>query len=333
MSKVTSHDVARAAGVSQPTVSRALRDERGVSPVTRQKVRDAAKALGYVVHQSGRALSTQSTGRVAVVSAELGNPFYPALIEPLHAGLASAGYRTILMTDHGEEPLELEPLIDGSLDAVVLTTSNVDSGLPGELERRGVPYLLLNRTVDGVHADTCVVDNHAGASAVADLLASLGHREIAAIMGPSLTSTGRDRTAGFTSGLGRAGITLPDHLLHTGVFSADTGAQGLRRLLAQTPRPTAVFCGNDVIAFGVLNTARTMGIDIPGELTVVGFDNIPMSAWPVLDLTTVAADLAVMALAAVELLVSRLANPNLPYRERKMQPRIILRGTHGGSVA
>ena len=102
-------------------------------------MREAAWALGYVPSQAGRALSTRTTRRVGVVSAELGNPFYPALLEPLHDALAELGYRTILVTDRGDVPVEVEPLIDGSLDGVVLTTCELDSTLPQELDRRGCP--------------------------------------------------------------------------------------------------------------------------------------------------------------------------------------------------
>ncbi len=206
---VTSHDVARLAGVSQPTVSRALRDSRGVSAPTRRKVREAARALGYVPIQSGRALSTQSTGRVGIVSAELTNPFYPAIIEPLHDRLADAGYRTILITDRGEAPVEVEPLIDGSLDGVIVTTSTLSSSLPEELRRRGVPCVLVNRAVDTVGVDRCVSDNLEGGAMVADFLLDLGHRRIAAIFGPGTTSTGHERAVSFQQRLADRGAAMP----------------------------------------------------------------------------------------------------------------------------
>jgi LacI family transcriptional regulator len=173
---VTSHDVARLAGVAQPTVSRALRDEKGVSAATRRRVREAARSLGYVPSQAGRALSTRRSRKIGVISAELSNPFYPALLGPLHDALAGHGYRTVLFTDRGERPVELDPLLDGSLDGVVLTTSERTSSLPGELMARGVPFVMVNRTVDGIEADRCVAGNRVGAAAVAELLAHLGHR-------------------------------------------------------------------------------------------------------------------------------------------------------------
>lgn len=325
---VTSHDVARMAGVSQPTVSRALRDRAGVSMATRNRIREAARALGYVPSHTGRSLSTRTTGRVGVVSAELMNPFYPCLIEPLHDALAALGYRMILVTDRGDEEVELETLVDGSLDGVVLTTSGRESRLPLELARRGLPYVMANRTTEAAHADACVVDNGAGSAAVADFLVGLGHTRIAAIQGPDHTSTGHERMAGFRRRLRQLGLSVPSrHLLHV-PFSQDAGREALGRLMADRQPPTAVFCGNDVIALGVCNGGRAAGIDIPGQLTVVGFDDIPMAAWDVVGLTTMRVNLTEMGQRSATLLAERVRNPELPIRRVVLQPELIERASH-----
>jgi len=325
---VTSHDVARLAGVSQPTVSRALRDQAGVSAVTRRRVREAARQLGYVPSHAGRALSTQTTGRIGIVSAELGNPFYPALLEPLHAALAERGYRAILLTDRGDAPVELEPLIDGSLDGVVLTTTERSSALPHELTRRGLPFVMLNRTVAGVCADACAADNRSGAAAVADLLVDLGHRRIGGVLGPESTSTGEERALGFRDRLAERGVPLSPRHVVRGPFAEATGRAGLRALLRADPAPTALFCGNDVVALGVCNAARAAGIAVPEQLSVIGFDDIPMAGWDLVDLTTVRTDLAAMARAAAQLITARIQAPAAPVRTVIVQSEIVLRRTH-----
>jgi LacI family transcriptional regulator len=307
-----------------------------VSAATRSRVREAAKSLGYVPSQAGRALSTRTTGRVGVVSAELGNPFYPALLEPLHDRLAEAGYRTILVTDRGEAPVELEPLVDGSLDGVVLTTCSRTSPLPRELSRRGLPFVLLNRTVDdgsldGGATDRCVVDNRAGAALAADLLVELGHTRIGAVFGPADTSTGHQRAEGFRSRLASRGVRLDPRLVLQGPFDARTGHAGLRQLIGQAGEndwPTAVFCGNDVIALGVCNAARGLGLAIPGRLSVIGFDDIPMASWEAFDLTTLRADLPGLAAAAAEQLLRRMREPDAAPRTITMTPTLVRRGTH-----
>jgi LacI family transcriptional regulator len=325
---VTSHEVARLAGVSQPTVSRALRDEPGVSVATRRKVRDAARALGYTPQQSGRSLSTRTTGRAGIVAAELGNPFYPVLVGALHDALERANYGTILVTDRGQAPHEMEALLDGSLDGVVLTTCETSSPLPAELRSRGFPFVLLNREVDGADADACVADNRSGARAVADLLADLGHRTIAAVMGPASTTTGREREESFRDALSERGLTLPPRFVRRGPFSPETGYQALSELLTLTPAPTAVFCGNDVIALGLCNAARALGVRIPQELSVIGFDDIPMAKWEVFELTTVRCDLEHMATAAVDLLLRRIADPQAEPTRVVLPTWLVLRGTH-----
>lgn len=325
---VTSHDVARLAGVSQPTVSRALRDAKGVSMVTRVRVREAAKALGYVPRYQGRSLATRTSGRVGVVTDELYNPFYPALIEPLHDALAALGYRMILVTDRGDAEIELEPLIDGSLDGVVLCTSATGSQLPLELARRGLPHVMLNRSVDGAEADACVSDNVAGSEAVADFLVDLGHTRIGAVFGPPATSTGRERATGFRRRLAERGVPLDPSYVRSGPFHQDIGRAALGELMALRTPPTALFCANDVLAFGVCAGAVAAGIDIPGQLTVIGFDDIPMASWEVFSLTTMRVDLLVMGQSGASLLAERIANPGLPPRRVVLPVELIQRGTH-----
>ena len=146
----TSHDVARAAGVSQPTVSRALRGDPRVTEATQERVRDAAARLGYVLSDRGRSLATRRTGRIGVVVEDLGNPFYLELLDVLHDRLEREHVRMIVFAPGVRDPERVEHLADGSIDGVVLTTTLLDSRLPAELIRHGFPFVLLNRIVDGV---------------------------------------------------------------------------------------------------------------------------------------------------------------------------------------
>lgn len=324
----TSHDVARLAGVSQPTVSRALRDDTQVSAETRRRVRDAALRLGYVPSQRGRTLSTRSTGHVALVVGALGNPFYTEAVEHLHARLSAVGRRVVVLTDEPSTSPALDALADGSIDGAVLATATLDATLPRDLAARGVPVVLFNRATDGDDVDACVSENARGAEVAAGELARLGHRRVGAILGPADTSTGRDREAGFRSALDAASLTLPDARVRRGPFSVETGAQALAELLAQRHPPTAVFCANDVIAVGALNAAHRLGVAVPEDLTIVGFDDIAMAAWDLFALTTVRQDLATMADAAVRLLVDRMADPARPARRVTVPTALVHRRTH-----
>ncbi|MGW6795723.1 LacI family DNA-binding transcriptional regulator [Streptomyces chartreusis] len=326
--KVTSFDVARRAGVSQPTVSRALRNIPGTSPETREKVLRAAAELSYIPSDSGRSLSTRSTRRIAVVSEALTNPYYPQLVEPLRRRLAEHDLRTVVVADSEHRAVGLDVLADGSYDGVILTTTERRSALPRDLSERGIPHVLVNRVLDVAESPSCSVDNAGGTAAVAELLAGLGHHRVGAVQGPVMTSTGRERAEALRSGLRAHGIRLRRDMVRRTLFDHRAGQDAAHDLLDRPDRPTAIVCGNDVIALGVLSAARQRGIAVPNELTVIGFDDIPMASWPIIDLTTVRCDLALLAKTAVELLVSEMDRPEFPPAERRIAVSLMLRGTH-----
>jgi len=323
----TSHDVARLAGVSQPTVSRALRDDPCVAEATRRRVAEAAAQLGYVPSRRGRSLSTRRTGQIAVVVEDLGNAFYLEAIEHLHAELDRAGQRMVVLTDPPEQEPALERLLDGSIDGAILTTALLDSPAPRELAARGLPLVLLNRTVDDPAMDACASANADGARAAAAWLVELGHTAIGAVFGPPETSTGRDREAGFLAGLAAHGLTLPEARVRRGPFKHATGYAALGELL-EAGAPSALFCGNDVIAIGALNRARALGVAVPEQLTVIGFDDIAMADWEAFRLTTVRQDLPALARAAVRLLLERIGDRDLPGRRVTVPTRLVERGSH-----
>jgi LacI family transcriptional regulator len=326
--KVTSFDVAKLAGVSQPTVSRALRNLPGTSPQTRERVLRAAQRLAYVPSDSARSLSTTRTRRIAVVSEDLTNPYYPELVEPLRRHLARHELRTVVVTDAEHRTVGPELLTDGSYDGVVLTTTLRDSTLPRDLTELGIPHVLTNRVLDHPESPSCSVDNAGGVREIAELLVGLGHRRIAMIHGPLTTSTGRERARGLVHHLRRGGGPVRrDHALRT-TFGHDAGQAAAGELLDRDEPPTAIVGGNDVIALGVLSAARVRGQRVPADLTVIGFDDIPMAGWPVVGLTTVRCDLEQLAATSVELLLAAMAGPTAPV-EHRIPVELVLRTTHG----
>ena len=328
--KITSFDVARRAGVSQPTVSRALRNLPGTSPATRERVVRAALELAYVPSDRGRALSTRTTRRVAVVSEELTNPYYPELIELLRRELGAHDYSLVLVADAQGGEIRPDVLADGSYDGVVLTTTRRRSALPRDLTERGVPHVLANRFLDHPESPGCGMDNETGSKAVADLLAGLGHSRIGAVYGPVDTSTGRERALGLQVGMRRHGLHVRRELIRRTAFSHDAGRAAAAELLSLPEPPTALVCGNDVIALGALSAAREAGVRVPEDLTVIGFDDIPMAGWPLVALTTMHCDLAGMARIAVKLLLDRIAcGAEGELKVHRLVPTLVKRGTHG----
>lgn len=326
--KVTSFDVARRAGVSQPTVSRALRNLPGTSVQTRDRVRQAAAELSYLVSDSARILSTKRTRRIAIVSEELTNPYYPQLVEPIRARLALHDLRAVVITDTERSAVTLDVLADGSYDGVILTTTTRRSHLPRDLTARDIPHVLVNRVLDQPESPSCSFDNVSGTQSTADLLVDLGHTRIASIQGPVHTSTGRERAAGLRQALRSQGITMrPEHMVRS-EFTHDSGFRAAQKVLTGPVRPSAIVCGNDVIALGVLSAARSLGVDVPGDLTVIGFDDISMAAWPLVELTTVRADLDELAAVATSQLLEVIAAAARQPHEQRVPVKLVARGTH-----
>ncbi|SPT51246.1 LacI family DNA-binding transcriptional regulator [Actinomadura madurae] len=330
MKKVTSFDVAKLAGVSQPTVSRALRNLPGTSVETRRKVLEAAAELSYIPSDSARSLSTTRSRRIAVVAEELTNPYYPELVEPIRRHLARHDLRTVVVTDSEHREVGPETLADGSYDGVILMTTLRTSALPRDLTERGIPHVLVNRVLDQPESPSCSVDNTAGARMIAELLADLGHRRVGLLQGPVATSTGRERAESLRKALRTRGIHVRRDAMARTAFEHDAGRVAAGRLLDRAERPSAIVGGNDVIALGVLSAARERGLRVPEDLTVIGFDDIPMAGWPLIGLTTVHCDLERLAGTAVDLLRSAMSTPG-PAKVERIPVSLVLRGTHGPS--
>jgi LacI family transcriptional regulator len=175
-----------------------------------------------------------------------------------------------------------------------------------------------------------MADHYGGATQVADLLVSLGHTRIGFIAGPANTSTSRDREAGFTAALERHGVTLDRSLRRAGEFTHQSGFQWASELLSLDDPPTAIFCANDVVAFGALDATRRLHVDVPSELSIVGFDDIPMAAWETFSLTTVRQPLTEMARDAARALIARIDGNADPEPSRIIFPtHLVQRATTG----
>jgi LacI family transcriptional regulator len=319
---VTSKDLARELAISQSTVSRALRGDPRVAPATIARVIQAAERLRYTPNLAARSLITRRTSTVGVVVSDITNPFYPELVEILHNEFALDGYRTMLLNERTDAQLEryVADLVGGgAVDGLVYTSALLDVPLVGAAIGR-LPVVLLNRASDDDSVDTVVSDNRAGGSLAAELLVAHGHRRIAFVGGPENTSTSRDREAGFVERLAALRAPLDPRLRRIGQFSHQSGYHLCLELLALDPRPTAIFAANDVVAFGVLDAARRLGVRVPEELSVIGFDDIDMARWEGFGLTTIRQPLAEMARAAAGLLLERIDSEDPRPARRRVFP-------------
>ena len=211
---------------------------------------------------------------------------------------------------------------------MLLATTTVDSVVPVRLRDRGVPFVYFNRTADAMEADSATVDPVPGMSEVAAEIAELGHRRVGAIFGPRNTSTALQRETALRDALDEHGLAIGAGATHRGPFDFDTGYDGAKLLLGRDPRPTVIVCGNDVVALGALNAAKDLGIRVPEEVSMVGFDDLPVAAWPMVRLSTVAFDLDGMARTAASLLVRRIeAEEPAPYEHAVFTSRLVRRAT------
>lgn len=324
---VTSHDVARLAGVSQATVSRALSSSSKIHPATKARVLAAMQELNYVPHAGAQTLRTRRTGVVGVVVADLTNPFYSQMLDELTRVLSRAGYRAVVWNAGGGSHADaLQAIGENAVDGVIFTTATASSPELQQAIGRNRPLVLINRDVEGVACDRVIGDNAAGGAAVADFLHDRGRTDVAIISGPSEATTSRDRTAGFLSRMNELGHHIPEHLRFEAGFSHDLAAQITRRVMTRAARPNGIFCVNDNMAFGALDTLRELGLNA-NDCYVVGYDDVDMAAWASFSLTTVRQPSREMAAAGVRLLIERMIDPARDPQTLRYDPVLIERGS------
>lgn len=331
---VTSHDVARAAGVSQATVSRALRGHPSVRPETRERVLRALEQVGYTPNAVAQAMRTRRTGTVGLVVANLTNPFYPEVVEALGAEIAGRERRMLLWNSgRGGERSAFEAIHQGLVDGLVFTTVTSDDALGDtplrEALEQQVPLVLVTRGLPEVDCDQVTGDHWDGVSQAVDHLLGLGHERIAFIGGPEHASTARERREAFDGVVAERGLSVPPELRCPGDFSHAAGGRAFAALSQLHRPPTAVVCVNDLTAFGVLDAARLAGMAVPAELSVVGYNDISLASWEAFDLTTVRQPLPEMAATALELLLDRIEEPGRSSVQRRFPNRLVVRGSTG----
>jgi LacI family transcriptional regulator len=305
--RITIADVARHAGVSKTTVSHVLSRKRPVSVGTRARVEEAIRELGYRPDGVARSLRTRTSHMVALIIPDITNPYYPALARGLEDGLGGATYRSLICnTDrHPEREVEfLEDVCDRGVDGIVLDSFTLTGERLVELVPPEVSLVRIGTTViEDPGFDTVLADDEQGAFDATSHLLARGSRRVAMIQGPP--GAGGRRNEGYVRALRASGPPDPE-LVTSGQWTRAGGAAAMRRLLALPDPPQAVFCANDLMAFGVLDAAREAGLDIPGDLAVVGFDDIEAAAMTHPPLTTVSNPAYETGLLAGTLLKERL---------------------------
>lgn len=326
--KVTSAQVAALAGVSQSAVSRVFTPGASASKETIAKVRAAAEKLGYRPNALARGLITGRTRMIGLIVAYLDNQFYPVALELLSRALQERGYHILVfMAENSTEKVAqvMGELLDYQVDGIITASVAMSNDLTSRCAAAGIPVVMFNRGQDDVRLSEVTSDNVAGGRRVAEFLLAGGHRRIAHVMGWQGSSTGRDRARGFAEAMQAAGVA--PFAMIDGMYARETAAEVARGLFAGPDRPDAIFVGNDHMAFAVMDALRfELGLSVPGDVSIVGYDDVPLAAWPAYNLTTIRQPVRRMVDATVDALIAQIEGDGEP-RKLKIDGPLIVRGS------
>lgn len=325
-SRVTSLDVARRAGVSQSAVSRVFTPGASASAGTIAKVRAAASDLGYRPNVLARSMVTGHSRIIGLVVAYFDNYFYPDVLEKLSRRLQAHGYHVLIfMAEQSADPVDsvLERILDYQVDGIVMASAAISSNLAARCRSVGVPVVLFNRTQDDASLSAVTSDNFEGGRQAALQLLEGGASRIGYIAGWEGASTQRDREAGFCDGLGRR----PD-LRAVGDFQMEAARDAARYLFDRDDPPDALFVCNDHMAYAAMDVMRsTLGIRIPDDVSVIGYDDAAPSAWPTYDLSTIRQPADAMIDQTIETLLAAIETPGAAPRRTQIAGQFIQRGS------
>lgn len=321
-------DVAELAGVSIGSASRALAVPHLVKPATLAKVTAAVQKLGYVRDGAARALASRRTHSIGAIFPTFHNPAFSEAVQALQQRLTELGYHLIISSheyDQGQELVSVRNMIERGIEGLLLVGTEHTSEVYDALSASQCPFILM-WSLDGVHPHPCVgFSNEEGGRMVAKHLISLGHTDIAMIGGEMAhNERAQYRFKGIIGALQEEGLTFNSDRLAEQPFSIEGGRAGLRMVMELEPRPTAVVCSTDVAAMGAIAEARSLGIKVPCELSITGFDDIDFASISVPALTTVHVPSTKIGISSANNIVALIEGRQLARRER-VQIELIVR--------
>lgn len=324
----TIREVADAAGVSRSTASRALSGNGYAAPDVRERVRAAAKELGYVVDVTARSLKQRTSRSVGVLVSDLRNVFYAELASGIGEEARAHG-RTLVMTDlrgEGADELEAAEVLVASRVSGVIATP-VSRELSGFLSRIGVPLIEVDRRFDAEATDAVVVDNRAAARDTTSRLLKAGHERIALLIDETEWTTGEERHRGFLDALAAKKVRADDSLVVQAGWDADEAMAAAKRILSRADRPTAVFAANNVLTEGTWRAAAALGLRVPDDVSIVGFDDAPWMSMVTPGVSTRFQDAGALGATAMRALLERIDAPDAPVRTIVMPTKFVDRGS------
>ncbi len=328
--RVTSYDVAKAAGVSQSAVSRVYIDGRSVSKKTKSKVLATANELGYKPNAIARMLITKRSGMVAVILSSRVNLIYPEVLSLLNKRLSEKNERVLLFNLDDAAGLDdiLEHIWTFQVDGVIAIAAHFDNQSINKFKQHQIPVVLYNRRVSGHSASSVCCNHEQGIYELVNILHDYEHSKYLVVSGPPESDVAQERCELAIKTLAGKGVI--DVPIQYGDFSYDSGRYAFSQWMASNPAPTAVICSNDAMAIGVIDEARTQfGLKVPEDLSVVGFDGVNAVFWHSYQLTTIKQPVEQMTKAAVDILLEQIASPENPAQLRVWSGSLIEGNTVG----
>ncbi|WP_310384186.1 LacI family DNA-binding transcriptional regulator [Roseateles sp.] len=330
----TIKDVAALAGVSFTTVSHVLNDTRPVSADARRRVLAAVDEIGYLPSAVARSLRKSETKIIGVLVPNVQNPFFAELVCGVEECCRLAGYSVFLCNSDNDPKRQqqyMRTLLEKRVDGLLLSSAGDDEALARIFKLASVPTVTVDRLVAGARADRVSVDNSQGAYNAVKHLLDLGHRRIACISGPAEFEVARERVEGWRRALQEAGVEIDESLVIVSDFSSLGGYDATKRLLlthspatAQHP-VTSIFASNDMMAIGALRAAAELGLKLPQQLSIVGFDDIELSRYVFPALTTVGCGVRLLGAEAGRVLIARIENPGEVLKDVLLTPHLVVR--------
>lgn len=326
----TIYEVSKLAGVSLATVSRVINNTVPVREATKLKVEAAMKELGYRPNSVAQSLASNRSNSIGILVSELGGPFYGELLSRIENEFRAQGKHVIVAAGHSNAELErdsIEFLRSRNCDGLILHVESVDDHYLIELADSGLPFVLINRTVDAL-AERCItLDNERGGYLATEHLLQLGHREIAYVAGPMWKHDSQERYRGHQQALKDYGVTENPNLFYEGDFQETGGVSGLKYFLSLGQSFSALVCANDEMASGAITVAHDEGIEIPEQLAVIGFDNINFSHYTYPKLTTIDYPVAEIGQMAARWILKTVYQKPIEELKSLFTPELIVRNS------
>jgi DNA-binding LacI/PurR family transcriptional regulator len=306
------NDVATEAKVSVSTVSRYLNGQLSLRPDTELRVIEAMEAVGYTQPSKPQrvVVRPRADSVLGLVVPLIGNTYFGHIADAIVKAAEAHGLPVLITStlNHSRKQLDyVDLLVEKGVSGLIYAGNFASNKALAAVVGAGVPVVVIDEQISGLPpVDTVLVDDYAGAYQAVSYLVTLGHTRISLVTGPSTLRSVKERTRGYRDALVRAGLDPSAQTLLSGAFSEEAGTAALSHLLASPEPPTAVFAASDTIALGLLSAARTFGVSVPGELSVVGFDDMPNASLVTPRLTTIHTPVDKMAAAAVALLIERI---------------------------